>query len=237
MKPKFSMTIKENIFIAKRNLVDYIYNSAKLEGCNVTFPETKTIIDGVNVGDVSLSDVQTILNMRDAWKFVLSNIEKPFDLDFICRVNDFVSRSESLQWGVLRTGKVGISGTDYTPDIPIKEVVINKLSELSKDKSATEYAIDFFLWACRSQLFWDGNKRTSTICANKILISAGEGILTVRDEDILEFNKLLLEYYNTNDASSIKLWLYKNCIDGIDLRQVEDEAESENEDNNPQLTM
>ena len=97
MKPKFSMTIKENIFIVKRNLVDYIYNSAKLEGCNVTFPETQTIIDGVNVGDVSLSDVQTILNMRDAWKFVLANIEKPFDLDFICRVNDFVSRSESLQ--------------------------------------------------------------------------------------------------------------------------------------------
>ena len=69
MKPRFTMTREENVFVAKRNLVDYIYNSAKLEGCNVTFPETQTILDGVNVGSVTLDDVQTILNLRDAWRF------------------------------------------------------------------------------------------------------------------------------------------------------------------------
>lgn len=217
MKSKFNMTIEQNIFIAKRNLVDYIYNSAKLEGCNVTFPETQTIIDGINVGRVSLDDVTTILNMRDAWKFVLSHIEDEFNLDFICRVNDFVSRSESLEWGVLRKGNVGISGTDYTPPIPTQETVNTKLKQLSEIASVTERAIEFFLWACRTQLFWDGNKRTSTICANKILISAGEGILTIRDEDVLEFNKHLLHFYNTNDTSIIKPWLYENCIDGIEF--------------------
>ena len=92
------MTRKENVFWAKRNLVDYIYHSARLEGCNVTFPDTQTLLDGVNVGSVTLDDVQTILNLRDAWRYVLSSLDEPFNLDYICGINGHVSRNESLQW-------------------------------------------------------------------------------------------------------------------------------------------
>ncbi|EAK5214979.1 cell filamentation protein Fic, partial [Campylobacter jejuni] len=49
MKERFKMrnlTLEENIFLAKRNLVDIIWKSANLEGVNVTFPETQMIIDG-----------------------------------------------------------------------------------------------------------------------------------------------------------------------------------------------
>lgn len=219
MQPKYKMSREENVFVAKRNLVGYIYNSAKLEGCNVTFPETQTILDGVNVGSVTLDDIQTILNLRDAWRFVLSSLDQPFDVDYICRVNDFVSRRESLQWGVLRTGRVGISGTNYEPPVPVRQDVERQIAQILSAESATERAIDYFLWACRAQLFWDGNKRTSTVCANKILIAAGEGILTVRDADVLTFNQLLLQFYNTGDPSEIKPWLYEHSIDGIDFPQ------------------
>lgn len=219
MQPKFKMSREENVFVAKRNLVDYIYNSAKLEGCNVTFPETQTILDGVNVGNVTLDDIQTILNLRDAWRFVLSSLDQPFDVDYICRVNDFVSRRESLQWGVLRTGRVGISGTNYEPPVPVRQDVERQIAQILSAESATERAINYFLWACRAQLFWDGNKRISTVCANKILIAAGEGILTVRDADVLTFNQLLLQFYNTGDPSEIKPWLYEHSIDGIDFPQ------------------
>ncbi|HBK6300811.1 TPA: hypothetical protein ACHDNO_001692 [Campylobacter jejuni] len=37
------MTIKENIFLAKRNIIDNIYKSARLEGIAVTFPQTEAI--------------------------------------------------------------------------------------------------------------------------------------------------------------------------------------------------
>ncbi|MDR3238377.1 MAG: Fic family protein [Spirochaetia bacterium] len=215
MKSKYNLTAEQNIFLAKRNLVDYIYNSAKLEGCNVTFPETQTILEGINIGSVTLDDIQTILNLRDAWRFVLSDITAAFDLAYICRVNEYVSRNESLQWGALRTGQVGISGTDYKPPIPDSAAVAAELERIDKIESSTERAITFFLWACRAQLFWDGNKRTSTVCANKILIAAGAGILTVRGAHMLEFNKRLLEWYNSGDRSVIDHWLYENCIDGI----------------------
>ena len=215
MTPKYNMTQEQNVFVAKRNMVDYIYNSAKLEGCNVTFPETQTILDGVNVGSVTLDDIQTVLNLRDAWRFVLYDITTPFDLAYICKINEHVSRNESLQWGVLRTGQLGISGTDYKPPLPEITAVNAELEKFANIENATERAITVFLWLCRAQLFWDGNKRTATICANKILINAGQGILTIRDADVLEFNKRLLDWYNTGDMFVIAPWMYDNCIDGI----------------------
>ena len=35
---EYNLTINENIFLAKKILVNSIYNSAKLEGINITFP-------------------------------------------------------------------------------------------------------------------------------------------------------------------------------------------------------
>lgn len=71
------------------------------------------------------------------------------------------------------------------------------------------------LYGMRNQLFWDGNKRTSTICANKIMIENGAGIIKVPDDKLEEFNSLLSQFYSTNDNSKIKHFIYDNCIDGI----------------------
>lgn len=105
MENKYNMTLEQNIFLAKRNLVDNIYASARMEGLNVTFPQTKTILEGVNVPNLKLDEIQCILNLRDAWNFVINNIEEKFNLDFVCKVNEYVSRNESLEWGKLRKRK------------------------------------------------------------------------------------------------------------------------------------
>ena len=105
MENKYNLTLEQNIFLAKRNLVDNIYSNARMEGVNVTFPETKTILEGVNVPSVKIDDIQCILNLRDAWKYVINNIEEEFDLDFICKINGFVARNESIEWGKIRNRK------------------------------------------------------------------------------------------------------------------------------------
>ena len=71
------------------------------------------------------------------------------------------------------------------------------------------------LYGMRSQLFWDGNKRTSTICANAILIKNGKGIIKVSDQDLQEFNELLTEFYNTNRKEKLMQFIYEKCIYGI----------------------
>lgn len=212
---KYKLSKEENIFLAKKMLVSSIYSSAKIEGLNVTFPETQTILDGINVSKVKLDDITCILNLRDAWNYVINNIDEEVNLDFICMVNSFVSRNESLEWGKLRSGKVGISGTSYVSSVPLKEEVEKNIKEIMSIENITLRAIKYMLYGMRSQLFWDGNKRTSTIIANKIMINNGKGIILVQEEYILEFNKLLTEYYNTSNDEKLIEFIYNNCIVGI----------------------
>lgn len=102
MENKYSLTLEQNIFLAKRNLIDNIYANARLEGLNITFPQTKTILEGVNVPNLKIDEIQCVLNLRDAWKYIIDNIQIPFDIDFICKVNEYISRNESISWGTLR---------------------------------------------------------------------------------------------------------------------------------------
>ena len=58
MVDKFSMTKEDNIFFAKRKLVDNIYKSANLEGIAVTFADTLTFVNNVNTGKISIDDIK-----------------------------------------------------------------------------------------------------------------------------------------------------------------------------------
>ena len=215
MEDKYSMTLEQNIFLAKKELISNVYSNAKIEGINITFPETYSILNGANVARLTVDEIQTILNLRDAWQYVIKNIEEEFNLEYVCKINEYVARNESLEWGKLRNGNVGISGVEYEPSIPKKEEVIKKIDDIYKIESITERAIEYMLYGMRSQLFWDGNKRTSIICANKILIQNGKGILVIKDSNLEEFSKLLTEYYNTNNNEKIKIFIYENCLEGI----------------------
>ena len=217
MLDKYHLTKKENVFLAKKVLVSSIYNSAKLEGINVNYQDTKTILDGANVPLLRLDEINCILNLRDAWNFVLSNIDEGITLEFICKVNSFVSRNESLEWGVLRTGKVGINGVDYIPDIPEEAKIIADIKNIMEEKNITRRSLVLMLYLMRTQAFWDGNKRTSMIVANKIMIENGCGVITIKEEYFKEFNSLLTEYYNTNEMESLLNFLYNNCIFGMEI--------------------
>ncbi len=219
MNNKFHITKESNLLLTSNNLPLIIYNSARLEGINTTYPDTKTILEGINVSSLKLDEINCILNLRDAWNYVLSNIDEEVDLDFICKVNFFVSRNESLEWGALRNGKVGINGVDYIPEIPQKNIIIKNIKEILEQGSITEKTLNLMLYLMRSQIFWDGNKRTSMIIANKILISNGCGIITIKEENIREFNILLTEYYNTNNKNKIIKFLYDKCIFGMEFNQ------------------
>lgn len=56
------LTREQNIFLAKKVFVELVYNTAYIEGCNVTFPQTQTIIDGAVVNGVTVNDINMALN-------------------------------------------------------------------------------------------------------------------------------------------------------------------------------
>jgi hypothetical protein len=215
---KFDLTSEQSLFLAKKKWDENVYCGMKMESRAVTFPQIRTILNGVNVPNVQIDDIQAILNMRDVWKYLLSTVYEPLTFEYWCKFNEYIARNEALEWGKLRTGTVGISGTDYIPPVPQESVVKQELSAiLCEDNSATEKALNAFVWGTRGQFFWEGNMRTSLMLANKILIKSGAGLLTITDKYMEQFNYLLLEYYNTGESDHLKVFLYENAIHGISI--------------------
>ena len=218
-KDRFQLTPEQSLFLAKKKWDENVYCGMKMENRAVTFPQTQTILNGVNVPNVQLDDIQAILNMRDAWKFLLSTVNEEVTFEYWCKLNEYIARNEALEWGKLRTGSVGISGTDYEPPIPTKEKTVEELKSIlsAPDVSSTDKALEAFTWGARGQFFWDGNKRTSLMLANKILISSGSGIMTITDKYMEQFNALLLNYYSTGKSGELKQFLYENAIQGMTI--------------------
>jgi hypothetical protein len=58
------MTVEQNIFVAKRNIVDYIWKSANLEGIAVTYPDTEDIYNGLAVAGMKVDEILAINNLK-----------------------------------------------------------------------------------------------------------------------------------------------------------------------------
>ena len=242
MIPKFSMTREENIFTAKRNLIDYIWKSAKLEGLGVTYPDTEAIFNGMCAPNVKVEEIVAVNNLKHAWQFLLDNLDVPADYPYVCHLNKIVGGDNLvINAGFIRRVPVSIGGTSWRPDMPIESQIKEEIADTLSIEEPTERAITLMLYLMRKQMFLDGNKRTSMLAGNQIMISNGCGIISVPIEIQPTFTKMLVEYYESGDMDELKKFVYDNCIDGIDFRQNEarnngQEPEDE-DDQTPTQTM
>ena len=221
MNDKFNLTREQNVFIAKRNIVDYIWKSANLEGIEVTYPETQAIYDGGIVNGLTVNNIIAICNLKNAWQFILENANINYDFNLLCHIHKLVADRLVLEQdlGRIRTTPVNVGGTKWQPQFPIESQIVEELNILlnQKEKSKTEIAIELMLYIMRRQMFIDGNKRVAMLFANKIMIDNGCGIITVAQEYQPTFYEKLIKYYETNEMTDIKKWIYNYCIDGIKL--------------------
>ena len=105
-----------------------------------------------------------------------------------------------------------IGGCSYVPPIPIESVVKEQIeSILDSGEDDIDIAITMCMYAMRTQVFIDGNKRASVIFANHYLISKGLGIMIVPEKHVSKFKKLLVEYYEGNDIQRVKEFLKTYC--------------------------
>lgn len=218
---KFNLTREQNVFVAKRNIVDYIWKSANLEGIDVTYPETQVIYDGGVVNGLTVDNVIAINNLKYAWQFILENEGIEYDFKALCHLHKLTCDKLVLDGnlGRLRTTPVSIGGTSWKPQFPVESQIKEELEQLlnQPEKSKTEIAIEVMLWIMRRQMFIDGNKRVAMLFANKIMIDNGCGIITIAQENQQTFFEKLINYYESGDNTNLKQWIYETSIDGIDL--------------------
>ncbi len=209
--------VRTNIDFAKRNMVDTIYKQAVLEGVAVTFLDTETIIEGGKINNVSVDDIQKINNLKHAWQLILDEgvVGSPSDFNLLCLINRLVEEGFYYNAGSLRSVPVSIGGTKWKPELPIESVVKEKLADILSTKDVYARAVAALLFVTKKQLFIDGNKRTSVIFANHILISHGAGLIAVPEEDVPEYKRLLIAFYESDEAEPISSFIYEKRLTKI----------------------
>lgn len=217
MKNKYKMSVEDNIFFAKRKLVDNIYKSANLEGIQVSLSEVFSFLNNVNTGNISVDDMLKLKGLKDAWEFVLKNVEDELNIDYIKKVHFHICKGQNIEpLGEFRDKGVGIMGTSWRPKLPSECDYDSELMNIMKNENEIDRCISLFCWVQRSQMFLDGNKRVANLIANKEMIKNRQGILAVPVEKIGEYLTLLIKYYESNDMTELNTWIYDNCIDGVE---------------------
>ncbi len=222
-------SVNRACFRFHRMLPEFVWDASVLEGNPFTYPEVKTLLDGVTIGGRQISDQEQILNLAASSKRLLTLVKAnkfaPTRATFT-ELHTIVARGEALEWGVFRgegeeknyTPDVGLGVAGrYTPHptvdgAPHLIAVFNAgLTALSDEiEHPFERALAFFLFGALQQFFFDGNKRTSRFMMNGILMSSGIDAISVPAGRANEFNEKMIRFYLSRDASEM-MWFLISC--------------------------
>ena len=211
---ELSTRVMLNLDFARANMKANIYDQAVLEGVATSFPQTEDIIENGQVHGVSATDVQKILNLKHAWEFILDRdvIQSDSNYHMLCHIAKLVNEGFFYDGGRIRGIPVQIGGTSYVPPLPIESVVIERIDEIrNQDKEPIDIAIELCMYCMKTQVFKDGNKRASVIFANHYLIAQGNGFLVIPEQEVPDFKKLLVEYYEGAPLEVIGTFLRDKC--------------------------
>lgn len=217
---KYHLSRKESVYLLKKNIVELVYNAGKFEGLNTTLLQTEEIIKYNRANNVAVDDVLTVVNLKRGFEMLLNDLQEPL-IETSKRINRIVAAEDALFPDEIRTGGVEVStiqGRYVTPMLTEDEVKNQYDEIMNQEISETERALGLFLFISKNQIFWDGNKRTALLTANKIMFSQGLGLLSIPSNLFDQFNKILSAYYNSEDLNEKKellSFLYENCIFGI----------------------
>ena len=210
--------VRRACFRVRKVLEGVVHDTVALEGNPFTLPEVKTLLEGVTVGGHRLEDERQVLNQAASWKALLSGVEhRQFELSHatFCDLHGLVAREEALEWGVFRTGSVTIAGTDFEPPPwqSLGSIFEAGLETLLRIDDLHERAIAMFLFGALNQFFYDGNKRTSRLMMNGILLSAGEDAISVPAGRRLEFNEAMIRFYGSLDGTEMMRFMAGCSLD------------------------
>ena len=206
--------VMQNLDFARANMKTSIYDQAILEGVATSFPQTEDIIENGTVNGMTANDVQKILNLKHAWEFILDKDVTLCNTEYhlLCHIARIVNEGFFYDGGRIRGVPVTIGGSSYVPPLPIEIDVIDSIKNIMQsEKNVIDIAIELCLYCMKTQIFIDGNKRASVIFANHFLISKGQGFLVIPADNVPEFKKMLVDFYEDKDSENIRSFMKEVC--------------------------
>lgn len=193
-----------------------IHSIAKVEIPTLKYLSTDLVLQNLQ-NDLLPQEVLVIKNLETAVREIALN-KSPLDAHFVKNINYIVLASLNRKAGKIREGSVTISKTSYIPGDVDEQGLSNFINDINRIEKPKERAATFLAKASKRQFFWDGNKRTTYLIANKILTDADGGLFLLPDNNMKKYVELMTKYYE--DERKIKP-LVSFIVDNIFATQEE----------------
>ncbi len=202
-----SATIKKKEL--ERLVIELSWKSSKIEGNTYTLLDTeKLILENKEAPGHSKKEARMILNHKEAFNFIHKD---PAKFKTVTRKNleelhAILVKDLSVASG-FRSKPVGVTGSIYRPLDNIYQIT-EAVDELSAavSRSPTPYgkALIALIGLSYIQPFEDGNKRTSRLLTNALLLSHSLAPLSYRSVDEDDYRSSMLVFYELNSIAPMK---------------------------------
>ncbi|NOY35519.1 MAG: Fic family protein [bacterium] len=204
---KLSPALRKKEF--ERLVIELSWKSSLIEGNTYTLLETESLIkEKKEPKGHKKEEAIMILNHKKTLDYIRKNqnkfktvsVSKIEDIHYLLTKGLGISRS-------IRKSAVGITGTKYKPldnQFKIREALEKTCRLINKEKDFFAKALLVSVMIAYIQPFEDGNKRTSRLTANAVLMAHGSCPLSYRSVDETEYKKAVILFYEQNNISYFK---------------------------------
>jgi fido (protein-threonine AMPylation protein) len=193
----------------ERFIIELSWKSSKIEGNTYTLLDTeKLILENKKAEGKTKEETQMILNHKEAFNFIYKNSNrfKTITKDNLEELHVILTKDLGVDKG-FRKNMVGTTGSIYRPldnIYQIEDATESLISAVSKIKNPFAKALLSLIGISYIQPFGDGNKRTSRLMANAILLAYNLPPLSYRSTDEDDFRDAILSFYELNSIVPIK---------------------------------
>ena len=193
----------------ERLIIELSWKSSKIEGNTYTLLDTeKLILENKEAPGHDRKEALMILNHKEAFNYVRQQAGtfKTLTRKNLEELHAILVKGLSVELG-LRKRPVGVLGSIYRPLDNVQQILeaVEALSRaVAKMADPHAKALMAILGLSYIQPFEDGNKRTSRLLANAILLAYGRAPLSYRSVDENEYREAFFVFYELNSIIPFK---------------------------------
>jgi prophage maintenance system killer protein len=201
----------------ERFTIEFAWRSSSIEGNTYDLTDTEDLIRyGKTAKGHREEEATMILNHKAALRFAMENLaafrDRP-DVGAIREMHKILTGELGVGSG-FRKKMVGISGTQYVPldnVFQIEEAVRNLLQAIERAEDPYTKALAALTGFSYIQAFEDGNKRTSRMVSNAILLAHGQNPASYLAVENDTYKKCILTFYETGSLDAARNMFLSQC--------------------------
>lgn len=193
----------------ERLTIELSWKSSQIEGNTYTLLETERLFKERQEADnKTREEAAMLLNHKEVITYLMEckDLAQILTLRTLEEIHSLLIKDLNVGRNI-RSRAVGITGTAYSPldnEYQIRENLELMCELINSKDNGFEKALLAVVLISYIQPFEDGNKRTSRMISNALLIADDACPLSYRSVDSLDYKKAMLLFYEQNNLAAFK---------------------------------